>query len=818
MEMSNFSPELHVAQKSRRDKLRVQHDSNQLHHLEAYANNLEQSSVHHGLTSGLVQFRSCRDENICSNPSAFNSEMLNFPTNKQPLLTNKDDVMVHQEPRAAESDKRAGEASFGESSRTLLSTFNSSATASDVPQYISTWNGIGPQSSSDWSASYVSGSNPKLLFVSESSSGSLKNSNTPLSILDFKPCHGHQEVYSSFIKPPTEIPDQNLEKHRDDVHYSSSLYQTELHEVVHPANLATEPLEMPFIRQQNSKETIHDSWAVGGGELLLLPTYADEIGLKSSSDLTSKPANVCHQWSSELDYSANKNANGDSGIVANDNSNTQGLSLSLSSAPSRKVHGAQFFDRDPSHSLNSRNINLSAVPDSMTLNSEYLSSNQNLLIPSNGLGVPSQDIVRKSSFAQCNLGPLGPFTGYATILRSSKFLKPAQQLFDEFSTYASPKLSEMPGVSNLFGEVRVSGDVSGSEPVVEGTTGDLCGSSFTFYRSNERAYEPGGENSSTNSCWPEYLQRKAKLLNMQDEVFRRYKQYHQQMQMVFSSFESVAGLNAAIPYISLALKTVSGHFRCLKNAIADQLRSISSTLLEDLSSPMNDGSNNKADTDNTRLKFIDSCSQKQKVGGNLGFLETQRVWRPQRGLPEHAVSILRAWLFDHFLHPYPTDTDKHMLAAKTGLTRNQVSNWFINARVRVWKPMVEEIHMLETKGTAEAGRPDECTVQSNDSQSLNKLNSSSAFDKQVEFSRISSSECMHPNIQNHGNHSRVDYRIPASNDGSFMGFSPYHQSGMEIGGLGSVSLTLGLKRTAESVQQPQFRQHFEDSMVRDSVG
>ncbi|GMP33222.1 hypothetical protein CsSME_00006639 [Camellia sinensis var. sinensis] len=27
---------------------------------------------------------------------------------------------------------------------------------------------------------------------------------------------------------------------------------------------------------------------------------------------------------------------------------------------------------------------------------------------------------------------------------------------------------------------------------------------------------------------------------------------------------------------------------------------------------------------------------------------------------------------------------------------NQVSNWFINTRMRLWKPMVEEIHMLET--------------------------------------------------------------------------------------------------------------------------
>ncbi|CAA3003919.1 BEL1-like homeodomain 4 [Olea europaea subsp. europaea] len=657
------------------------------------------------------------------------------------------------------------------------------------------------------------------MFCSEISSGSLKNSNTPLSILDIKPCHGHQEVYSSFIKQPTEIPCQNLGKHHDNVHHSSSLYQTELQDVVHPENIATGALEMPFIRQQNSKETSHDSWAVvGGGELPLLPTYADQMCLKSSSDLISKPANVYHQWSSELDYSANKNADGDSGVVANDNSNTQGLSLSLSSAPSHKGHGAQFLGRDPSHNLNSRNINLSAIPDSKALNSEYLSSNQNLSNASNCLGVPSQDIVRKSSFVQCNLGPLGPFTGYATILRSSNYMKPAQKLLDEFSSYASPKPIEMPTMSNIFGEVRVSVDVSAAESVVGGTTGDSCESSFMFYRSNERGYEPGGENSLTNSGWPEYLQRKAKLLHMQDEVSRSYKQYHQQMKMVFSSFESVAGLNAAIPYISLALKTVSGHFRCLKNAIADQLQSIRSTLREDLWSPTNDASNSKADSASTRLKFIDSCFQKQKVGGHLGLLETQRAWRPQRGLPEHAVSVLRAWLFDHFLHPYPTDTDKHMLAAKTGLTRNQVSNWFINARVRVWKPMVEEIHMLETKGTAETGRPDEGNLQSNDRQFLNKLNSSAEFDKQVEFSRISSSEFMHPHIQSQDNHSRVDYRIPDSLDGSLMGFSPYHQSGMEIGGIGSVSLTLGLRRTAESAQLPQFRQHFEDHMVRDSVG
>lgn len=118
--------------------------------------------------------------------------------------------------------------------------------------------------------------------------------------------------------------------------------------------------------------------------------------------------------------------------------------------------------------------------------------------------------------------------------------------------------------------------------------------------------------------------------------------------MVVSSFESVAGLTAATPYVSLALKMISKHFRSLKNAITDQLKSIKNALGEESSSPC--GSKGDA-TNVSMLKFFDQSFQKQKGAGNVGILEGQHIWRPQRGLPERAVSILRAWLFDHFLHP-----------------------------------------------------------------------------------------------------------------------------------------------------------------------
>ncbi|KAG8097781.1 hypothetical protein GUJ93_ZPchr0013g37639 [Zizania palustris] len=53
----------------------------------------------------------------------------------------------------------------------------------------------------------------------------------------------------------------------------------------------------------------------------------------------------------------------------------------------------------------------------------------------------------------------------------------------------------------------------------------------------------------------------------------------------------------------------------------------------------------------------------------------EQAWRPLRGLPEDSVAVLRAWLFDHFLHPYPTDNEKLTLAVTTGLSRSQVYSY-----------------------------------------------------------------------------------------------------------------------------------------------
>ncbi|KAF1816729.1 hypothetical protein P152DRAFT_446345 [Eremomyces bilateralis CBS 781.70] len=58
--------------------------------------------------------------------------------------------------------------------------------------------------------------------------------------------------------------------------------------------------------------------------------------------------------------------------------------------------------------------------------------------------------------------------------------------------------------------------------------------------------------------------------------------------------------------------------------------------------------------------------------------------RRRRGnLPKEATKVLKQWFDENRESPYPTDEQKTMLQRATGLSMNQVNNWFINARRRL---------------------------------------------------------------------------------------------------------------------------------------
>ncbi|KAL3603405.1 hypothetical protein D5086_004264 [Populus alba] len=266
-------------------------------------------------------------------------------------------------------------------------------------------------------------------------------------------------------------------------------------------------------------------------------------------------------------------------------------------------------------------------------------------------------------------------SGYANTLLNSRHLKSVQHLLDEVVNVK--KALKQPQSNKCSDDSKES---------------DRRPSSCSMLpSSNEKPPDPTESTAdSTPELFPverqDLLDKKTKLLSMLEEVDRKYKEYYHQMQIVVLYFDTVAGHGAAKSYTALALQTISRHFRCLRDAISGQIEVIMKRLGEQGNSPNGQGGI-------PRLRYVDHQARQQRALQQLGVM--RHAWRPQRGLPESSVSVLRAWLFEHFLHPYPSDSEKIMLARQAGLTRSQVSNWFINARVRLWKPMIEEMYKEE---------------------------------------------------------------------------------------------------------------------------
>lgn len=120
------------------------------------------------------------------------------------------------------------------------------------------------------------------------------------------------------------------------------------------------------------------------------------------------------------------------------------------------------------------------------------------------------------------------------------------------------------------------------------------------------------------------------------------------MQMVVNSFDQVMGYGAAIPYTTLAQKAMSRHFRCLKDAVAIQLKRSCELLGDKEAAGATSSGLTKGET--PRLRLLEQSLRQQRAFHHMGMME-QEAWRPQRGLPERSVNILRAWLFEHFLNP-----------------------------------------------------------------------------------------------------------------------------------------------------------------------
>ncbi|CAL9145879.1 homeobox protein BEL1 homolog [Musa acuminata AAA Group] len=339
-------------------------------------------------------------------------------------------------------------------------------------------------------------------------------------------------------------------------------------------------------------------------------------------------------------------------------------------------------------------------------------------------------------------------------LRNSKFLGPAQELLNEFC--------------------------------------GLTGQSSSKKKPNKTNHEGEAGKPSLSSPWHQSLRSmdlvelqkiKAQLLSMLEEVDMRYRKYYEEMRGVVAWFEVVGGEGAASAYAGLASKAMSRHFRCLRDGIVGQIHAVKEATGEkDSAAP------GTTPGETPRLRMLDQRNRRQKAF-QQGTMKPH-PWRPQRGLPDRSVSVLRAWLFEHFLHPYPNDADKHILARQTGLSRGQVSNWFINARVRLWKPMVEEMYLEETNELENQADQAPTGHEHNDHPNPNP-NSGLSFDqKPLPVQPLVDSESLSSiiNSSHHSDQTLHQYRQQHHRHVSDLGF-PYSSSSSSTG----VSLTLGLQ-------------------------
>uniref|UniRef100_T1DBK9 PREP-2 n=1 Tax=Dendrocoelum lacteum TaxID=27895 RepID=T1DBK9_9PLAT len=146
-------------------------------------------------------------------------------------------------------------------------------------------------------------------------------------------------------------------------------------------------------------------------------------------------------------------------------------------------------------------------------------------------------------------------------------------------------------------------------------------------------------------------------------IDRNYREIHRSRHMIDHLNNMGHGCNSGMNGISVdGADYINGtHGSPSLTAISSHDEITNNNYLKSLRSPNSDVYNN----------LIDPSKQKRGV------------------LPKKATQIMKQWLFQHLVHPYPTEDEKRQVAHQTNLTMLQVNNWFINARRRILQPMLD---------------------------------------------------------------------------------------------------------------------------------
>lgn len=83
-------------------------------------------------------------------------------------------------------------------------------------------------------------------------------------------------------------------------------------------------------------------------------------------------------------------------------------------------------------------------------------------------------------------------------------------------------------------------------------------------------------------------------------------------------------------------------------------------------------------------------------------------------LPCHVVEYLKNWLMspEHINHPYPSESEKGRMVADTGIEIKRLNNWFVNNRIRFWKPRFEAMQKQLEQKKSKISKSNENSVSS----------------------------------------------------------------------------------------------------------
>jgi len=133
-------------------------------------------------------------------------------------------------------------------------------------------------------------------------------------------------------------------------------------------------------------------------------------------------------------------------------------------------------------------------------------------------------------------------------------------------------------------------------------------------------------------------------LSLASQLESRRERYFGELGRVVSSFEPALGDGAAAAYTPLMARAMARHFGNLRRAILRRLRiHAAAAARRSLRRGIEE------DDEEVTEELVERVARRTKLAA--AARAEQASWRPLRGLPDGSVAVLRAWLFDHFLHP-----------------------------------------------------------------------------------------------------------------------------------------------------------------------